>query len=157
GKDPASDQAIAVQADTQEHVFASTFMYESGGGGGGESYYQELARRGIIATLSLSGNEEWNSGQIARYAPYIWSYRMASDNLLANYGEWMCNRLAGRLATHAGAHLSSTARTFAVIQDYWDPGDAADLTPLRAALSRCGVDPMVIDAGTTGTPSSSTS
>jgi len=131
----ADQRADAVEAESFE-VFASAH-YQCHYG---YWYLDELARRGIIGITS----EPPSGAYLADRRPYVWSYPMDTDAIFANVGEWVCGRLAGGDAIHAGDEaLRTKERSFGVVHHSVNLDEPIELGPLEDALAACGADPAV--------------
>jgi hypothetical protein len=129
---PQSDESAAQEAQSQDHAFAV------GSGNIADFYfYVDLAREGII---SLPIDLTFSDAQLESLHN-VFQYIMGADNVLANLGNWACSRLAGRVATHAGAGLTSEKRKFGVVfmKDWAD--NSLTSAPLDSQLARCGAGP----------------
>ena len=113
------------------HASPSSFAYD---------FYDELAKRGIIAATAAWSFE--TEPYMASRDPYIWQYEMANDEDFSNVGQWACSWLAGRTAAHAGSPtLAGEQRKFAIAFSNGNGGDPASTAPLVQRLQGCGVTP----------------
>ncbi len=127
---PEEERARAVEADS-ENVFASLHYFW------GSTYYEELARRGVLSAVDTPF---FFQEVLTRTQPYVWQYPMAVDRIMANMGEWACGRFAGSPAEHAGdPTLQDQQRVFGAFFDYWTWERQPDtLAALESELARCG-------------------
>lgn len=134
---PEEQQSEAERIDKTYQPFASVFWY----GCGGSVYNREIARRKVITVAS---DPNFTEKEMADFKPYIWQYPMARDRLFANYGEWICARLAGQSASHAGKRdlvdMKAEKRRFGLVLSTVDlrPYEI-DPRPLEQELAACGV------------------
>lgn len=129
--DPAtSQQNLAAKVDQEDHAFASTTLdsYQ------GTVYYQELARRKIVA---VSNNPVYSESQLTQLAPYVWQYPMAIDTTMATTADWLCHRLVNGTADYtADPTLFKKPRKFGLL---WEATEDQrfDLTPIVQGLQAC--------------------
>ena len=137
--DVVEAQAQAREADQVHKPFASThFMFGVGAG----PYHDELARSKIVSVRGPDGNVEHR--YLAAQRPYTWSYIMSVDRMLVNIGQWVCGRLAGRDADHAGSGVQGDDRVFGIITATYTPEDlVVEPEPLERELGDCGVTSKV--------------
>jgi hypothetical protein len=131
------EEQAAIEAHDSLRAFAST----DNPYGGGFWYAQYLADRKIIYSAMRPLSAE---SYLTRFRPYVWQYPMSADRIFANIGEWLCNRLAGQNAVHAGGTdaqgrpLQAERRKFGLVveRDY----DENPLNPgaLTQELDACG-------------------
>ena len=74
---------------------------------------------------------------------------MSFTQMLANLGEWACNRLAPYKAAHAGKidtqDLSGFNRKFGIILDIGTPDASTEPSVLTSALDQCGAKPPFVE------------
>jgi hypothetical protein len=93
--DPAGQQADAVRAADELDAFAVVTN------NAGQSFYDELHRKGIPAfTWQQYANEVFEER-----APHLFGILPDRDIVLGHLGEYICRRVAGRNAVHAGDPL----------------------------------------------------
>jgi hypothetical protein len=140
----AADQATLANTVAALPAFASTQFTDEGGW----TYATTLASKHVIASTGFEENP--SEAQLQSYDPYLWSYEMSSDNMLATMGNWYCAELNGHVAAHAGTQFQNSQRVLGVVVAPWDYNSypSSGLTPLTDSLSRCGVKPMVITDST---------
>ena len=134
--DAAKQSAAAVSADTTHQAFASLDADD------GYHYYRELARRNIV---SVVGQPLFTEQQLRSLSPYVWQYPLGVDEMLADTGEWICARLAGRKAIHAGTDgindLRRADRKFGVIlYNEFPDQKSVGLAELEEELRSCGAE-----------------
>jgi hypothetical protein len=128
---PNGEIAAAAAADEQHHVFAST---DTDWGLGGGYYRVELARRKIISAATFPQQSE---AQMAKYRPYMWSYPMDTDDLLASMGQVYCRQFNGKTASHAGdVATQSKTRKLGIVLEQFSPLPVSD-APLQRELAKC--------------------
>lgn len=129
--DPAtSQQNLAAKVDQEYHAFASTTLdsYQ------GTVYYQELARRKVLA---VSNNPVYSQSQLGQLAPYVWQYPMALDTTMATTADWLCHRLVNATADYTtDPTLFKKPRRFGLL---WEATEDQrfDLTPIVDGLKAC--------------------
>lgn len=129
--DPEAEQDLAAVVDEEDRSFASLPLV------GATTYYQELARRKVIAIAGGDGGTNFTEGELHRLEPYLWQHQMAADRYMANAGEWACKRLVGKRAALAGGALRNRPRSFGVHLAR-TPGQSMSVSVLRSQLRRCG-------------------
>lgn len=143
---PADMQADAAYVDEELDAFASTGYMDRRGGE--FTYYEGLARRGVISTVfdvPALGTE----ARLRANAPYIWSPEVSIDTLLSGLGKFTCSVLEGEPPQYAGRPESNArTRKFGVIVERLKDGTIPDVAPLRSALGACGVNPVMTEAPT---------
>ena len=128
---PEEQTAAAEDADEQHQIFASAEMYEA------YHYQEELARRGII---SVARTPLYAEPMMRERRPYVWGYPMANDRMFAAIGDWICARLAGRKAEHAGPLLAAQNRVYGLVFQVTAGSDnPATPAPLERRLEACGI------------------
>lgn len=132
GSKSSPEEQIAAAEDADEkQVFASAEMYEA------YHYQEELARRGII---SVARTPLYSESMMRERRPYVWGYPMANDRMFGSIGEWICARLAGKKAAHAGPLLAARDRVYGLVfQVTAGAGNPAGTAPLERSLDACGV------------------
>lgn len=140
--DPPLMFADAVKVDEEIHAFAS--IGYSARGGAEYHYYDELARRGIISVahrMGLVGESHYRE-----QAPYEWHFLPSTDLMLRNYGEFVCNLLAGKSPAFAGPAISlREVRKFGLIYQRTQDGSVPDVSLLVNTMSACGATPVVVE------------
>lgn len=127
-----SQRAEAVSIDSLE-MFAAT----DAGTANSACLYDELARRKIIVSeVSYAFTEP----QAAARHPYLWSYLMGVDRMMAATGEMACARLAGGTAAYSTDPATrEKPRTYGVILQTANRDSELPVTSLTDALARCGI------------------
>ena len=123
----------------------------------GLPYYYEMAEKKVISVASYA--PVMTNKNMRQYSPYIWQYGMDTDDQMRNIGDWVCSRLAGRLASHAGTNdvtdMSQQKRKIAIVNQEIDGFDALyflDPTPMTKQMqASCGLDVPVYKENTTAT------
>jgi hypothetical protein len=140
GTSPDQQHATAQAMDAQ-----SVFAAMGSAANGGFDVTEELARLKIVST-SLQPN--YTQAAMVQRRPYVWQYPMGIDDEFANIGAWVCGRLAGENATHAGTSdgkdLTTVKRKFGVILDPNSPNQSVSWDPLLQQLGACGVQPVLV-------------
>ncbi len=116
--------------------------------GAEHTYYDELARRKIIAVIGGTAAVATEEHLRAR-APYQWSRSMATDTLLRNLGQLTCAQLVGKAPTYGGPFPfvpQPTVRKLGIMTTRAPDGTIPDIAPLQAALAGCGERPFSIEA-----------
>jgi hypothetical protein len=135
--------AAAVRADDELHAFASL------DNDGRLEFTKELTSRKII---SVAYEQALPERVRAQMAPYNWAYPLDNDGIFANMGQWVCRRLAGQKATHAGTRdatpMVTEPRKFGLFLFTYEqvPADAA---ALKRELDACGVE-LAVESGCSG-------
>ena len=139
GPDQANEvenqQAASEEVDSMHDPFASTSWAYAGG----LVYHAEIARRGIVS--SMSPEAILDEAGLAAASPHLWSYVMSEDRIFANLGEWACGRLAGRNAEYGGPEVQEREREFGVMVLNQNRDADPSLEPLFTELERCGAQP----------------
>jgi len=104
-----------------------------------ESYYDELARHGIVSVDSQPSNR--TEKELAAFHPYEWSYLPTFDKGSSHLGELACT-LNGLKAVHGGPDVSGQTRTWGLFYNTYSNAPPPDLSYIRAALSACGIKPV---------------
>lgn len=140
--DPPQMFADAVKVDEEIRAFAS--IGYSARSGAEYHYYDELARRGIVSVAhrpGLTGEDHYRE-----QAPYQWHFLPSTDLMLRNYGEFVCNLLAGKTPAFAGPEITlRPVRKFGLIYQRTQDGSAPDVSPLVNTMSACGATPVVVE------------
>ncbi len=139
-------RATAAQVDEELNVFASLSPDEQELGNGfaeASSYYDELARRGIISVDSTPSYRS-EAQSYHSLAPYQWGYGPSLDERLENAAEFACEALVGRRAAYGGPDVQTSIRKFGIVVS---SGYAArpDESSLKDGLSNCGASPVMAD------------
>ena len=133
--DPKLMQADA-QAAYDTPVFAS-LNYPSRRGAE-FAFYDALADRKIVSVahrVQAQATEE----HFKERSPYQWSSVPTVDSMLRNYGQFVCNSLAGDRPLYAGGlEAGADKRVFGLIIQQASDGSAPDPAPLRAEMAKCG-------------------
>ncbi len=137
--DPSVQRARAVKVAEEFRAFASLSFFTSSAYDM-SSYYDELARRGVLSFQSESLYQS-EPNDYAKFSPYQWNYRLSLDQIEQNVAEWICAGLAGQKASYGGPDVSDHERVFGLII----VADGADRYPdakwLQDDLSTCGARP----------------
>jgi hypothetical protein len=138
----SQEQSQADQIAAADSPFASLRWSDEGG----LQYEEELARKGVVASLGFQSYPA--EAQLAQYDPYLWSYEMAGDGMLRMLGRWYCAELAGKPAAHAGPLIRDQPRKLAVVYRPFDADENMPLDVLQDTLRTCGVQvtPVVVRA-----------
>ncbi|MGH2807900.1 MAG: hypothetical protein ACRDKT_11570 [Actinomycetota bacterium] len=141
---PADMQADAAFVDEELDAFASTGYMDRRGGE--FTYYEDLARRGVISTL-FDVPALATEARLRANAPYIWSPEVSIDTLLSGLGKFTCSVLEGEPPEYAGRpENAAETRKFGVIAERLKDGTIPDTAPLLSALGACGVRPVTTEA-----------
>ncbi|MBW3536910.1 MAG: hypothetical protein KY395_03950 [Actinobacteria bacterium] len=138
-RDASIQQAAAIHVDEELHAFASTtwdFVEMRA-----TTYYDELARRGVVSVDSASTFR--TGGDLRAKWPYQWSYALPFDELQRTLGEFSCASLAGHHARYGGAAVADKVRRFATV--YAAPygnasGGRPDTSPFAERLRGCSAE-----------------
>jgi hypothetical protein len=131
---PQNQRNDAASVDSQKAFAATGYSY-------GYYFSKELARRHIVSATAFP---YFTEGDLKGFAPYVWQYPMQQDKMWASEGAWLCNRLAGRKAFHAGdPSYTSQQRKFGVVTFRFFPELPLDATPLTRRMEGCGAKPAV--------------
>lgn len=124
--------AAAAAAEKERKAFASLDTQF-----GGYVYRKELARRGIVSIGELEG---FSDAEMRSAGPYIWQYPMGVEDELANLGNWVCRRLAGKRAAHSANPLDreATRKFGVVVANNRSSRSEVDLAGFDRELARCG-------------------
>ncbi len=140
--DPPQMFADAVYVDEEQKAFAS--IGYPARWGAEYHYYDELARRGIVSVAhrpGLTGEDHYRE-----QAPYEWHFLPSVDLMLRNYGEFVCNLLAGKSPAFGGPEVSLRAvRKFGLIYQRTQDGSVPDVSLLINAMKGCGATPVVVE------------
>jgi hypothetical protein len=145
----------AVIVDEQIGAFAS--LAYGAQQGQEQVYFDALARRGIISVAtSFLGPNSSAEADLAKHAPYEWSYYAPIDLIQKNLAEIICKQLVAKPPSFAGGSQAiAPTRQFGMIIDGTVRG-AKPVTgePLLALTRRCGAvwDVHVIDPPPPTTP-----
>ena len=136
----AADQQSQADDVAGLNMFASTQFTDTGG----LQYHRELAHKGVVSSFGFEANP--SEADLRGLDPYLWSYAMGSEDMLAMTGNWYCGVLNGHNAAHAGPLYQGTPRRLGIVYNPWDYSLNSSLQPLLDALSRCGIkNPNVIN------------
>jgi hypothetical protein len=154
--DEASQNADAALAASgcgnKPKPFASTFYRQNNG-----AYYMPAMACGH-KTIVVGSYSPYDSRFLNRCAPYQYQYPMEVDEQFANVGEWICNRLAGRVATWSSGgdgstpprQLNEQPRKFGLLLEPFTDDDPVArpeaLQPMLSRLHACGADVAARDA-----------
>jgi hypothetical protein len=146
--DATPQHADAEQAASL-HVFAATDFVDYAGPIftlTTQSYAHTLAARHVISLIGGSISPLLSPGDMAKHAPYEWSYLPTSTQLLSNAGQMICRSLAGKPGRHATAYTATT-RKFAIVipSEATTGGPLVGLGQLKSALASCGLNPPVVE------------
>jgi hypothetical protein len=129
---PPAQRALADQVAADGNFGATEFPNQ-----GGYVYHKELATKRVESVFGFEGNTP--EPDLAASDPYLWSYEMASDNMLRSVASWYCAELAGKAPSHAGAvgvDLTKPRRLGVI----WDPAGPEEQPPPQSffdQLSSC--------------------
>ena len=149
--DEPHQRADAYAADQQYQAFIAT-TYRAYGG---YYFYDQMAKEKLVVASSYPVMTEQ---YMAQHNPYLWQYHLGLDREMADEGQWICSRLAGKSASYAGdITYQNRKRTFGIYLDQ-ENNSTLSYQPMLDALSSCGVKPAYEfttynDGSTTG-PSS---
>lgn len=101
----------------------------------------EFARRKIPTIGNYGG--EVTEAQLAERGH--WVYHPPHETIARNMGEVYCKSLRGRNAEHAGREYVGRPRKLGVLADVSNGPRAVSIGAIREALSRCGVEPEVVE------------
>lgn len=107
-------------------------------------YYDRLAQRKVIGIDSHASQR--TEADLARNAPYQWSYLPTFDVMMRNFGEWMCTAIAGKPPRFAGTPIKNrtTPRTFGLVYHRAGEGSTPDRSLLKETLRNgCGITPVM--------------
>ena len=137
GTSPAQQRATADSESQNIQPFAATNSND----GGGIDYADQLAHDGVISTFVRPYLPE---SYLSAHRPYIWSYPMAFDTLERTYATWICDRLKGGNAVHAGAALAGKPRVYGLV--FTTEAVDIPISPqlLKDSLASCGVQLAVV-------------
>ncbi len=116
--------------------------------GAEHTYYDELARRKIVAVVAGTAAEA-TEAHLRQRAPYQWSRSMATDSLVRNLGQFTCAQLVGKPPSYGGPYSfvpQPTVRKLGIMVTRAPDGTIPDIAPLKAALGGCGESPVVVEA-----------
>ena len=127
GNDAAAQQADAVTTATEVKAFFSIAVSSAG-----QPYYEELHRRGVGAfTL-----QQWPAQFFEAMSPHLFGTLPDRELTFAHTSEYLCKRVLGRAAAHAGDPLyRESPRKFGIIYREAFPDDGP---LLQKMLERCG-------------------
>lgn len=136
--------ADATQVADSLHAFASLGYPDRKGAE--HTYYDELARRKVIAVVGRDTALGTESYYAAR-DPYEWTRGTTVDTQFRNYGQFLCASLADKAPQYGGPPYpftpQPTVRSFGVLVNQATDGTKPDPAPLLSALAACGVKPFV--------------
>lgn len=134
--DPVVQRAQAVKVDEEFRAFGSIGGVADPAYGDGTAFYDELARRKIIAVDPEPPYRM--SADLAAARPYLWTYAPPLDVAQVSAGEFICKNLAGRNAEYAeDPILQISPRKFGIAVAQHKAGTPSDAA-LISALRRCG-------------------
>jgi hypothetical protein len=116
--------------------------------GSGISYADEMAQKHVIATLT---RPFFSEPELAKDAPFVWTYPMAQDTLQRTFAAWACERLAGGVAAHAGTGVQGKPRVYGLVfttESVDVPNDSSVFQ--QAVSSTCGIQIAYEAKPTTG-------
>lgn len=128
GNDASSLQADAITTAVEHEAFSVVTPYVP------PTYFQELHRKGITSVAStLPGFDE----DFEAIAPHGFSMKPTMDTILDNLADYMCKKLVGRPAAHAGDPAYQVQER--KIGIFWQ-AEAEDVGPRfeQALARRCG-------------------
>ena len=123
--------------------------------GSGISYADEMAKKNVIATLT---RPFFSEPELAKDAPFVWTYPMAQDTLQRTFAAWACDRLAGGVAAHAGTGVQGKPRVYGLVyttEAVDVPNDSSVFQ--QAVSSTCGIQIAYVATPTTGNDSTAQS
>jgi hypothetical protein len=152
-QNPSSMYADAVKVDQELQAFASTSYPTYSANGSPATYYDELARRGIISVTSEDDfRTEKDNFANKEFEGFQWAFGPSIDELGRNLAEWTCKSLVGKPPIHAGAPFNPAAplnqqanRKFGVVVQRTFQ-KAVDTDVLMSRLGACDVHPTVVFA-----------
>ena len=140
--DPPQMFADAVYVDEEVQAFAS--IGYPARYGAEYHYYDELARRGVVSVAHRP--QLVDEAHYREQAPYQWHFLPSTELMLRNYGEFVCNVLAGKRPDYAGPEISlRSVRKFGLIYQRLQDGSAPDVSPLVNTMTACGATPVVVE------------
>lgn len=133
--DPVLQRNDARRAD-EMNVFASTaYAFDF-------YYMLELAR---LKVISVTSEPVFADKMLNDNAPYMWSYPMGYDTMFDSQGAWVCRRLAGKNADHAGVQYRNSTRVFGIVGYQIYPEIPIDTSNLERRMEGCDAKPVVVD------------
>ena len=148
----APGQRAQADCDVQQAKPNGIFAAMEDQTGSGISYAAEMAQNKVIATMT---RPYFSESQLAASAPYIWMYPMAQDTLQRTFAAWACDRLAGGVASHAGATQQGKPRVYGLVFNTEAVDVPSDDSVFKQAVtSTCGIEIKLEGPTTTGQDSS---
>jgi hypothetical protein len=136
--EPPYQQAMAAKVDEELQAFGVIGIGSDNAfyGTDGTTYYDELARRGVV---SIDPSSVYRTeADLGDRHPYQWSYLPSVELAQRNFVEFACNSLVGRPPSHSGEALPATGnRVFGVVVPKI-PGISFSPAIARDGLRRCG-------------------
>lgn len=126
-------RAAAVTADEEYKVFAAGGVYAPG--------CQELASRKVVSMCAQLPREDFQ-----RHHPYIWSFYSDGTELTDVSIEYMCKRLLGKPASHAGDPTMVAKKRKLGVVYFSSRGYSENGVQLVDGLRACGFDVVGIAA-----------